>query len=274
MSIEILDKVMLYMGRKTNDPSQGLIEYLQPIGDQLICDFLGWQVGGGTELQEFTEWYPEAELGNLRDDLVDNAPWDIIGGRAVQYGMNALNSQIIQVKQLPMRKIVQLWQNPSAWNVVNPPSFPDNTKLTEGIDYIADYSAPVPGGTTKISWSGQIRALTGAWYVSPWTGRTVQVTYQAGFTADELRTAANFPAFYPRVRLASCQTTMKLVKEAEAQQKSGNGAPGGVVTNFSLADFSVGYDAESQRAITGLELVLPRSAMRLLEPYMGMKPFG
>lgn len=273
MPIETVDKVMLYMQRPANAPSRPLVEYIQGIVDQLICDFLGWQVGGGDTLQEFTEWYPPDFMRGVRDDLADLAPYDMVGDRAVQYGLGGMNSQVIELQQLPVRKIVTLWQNPSAWTVPNPPSFPDSTILIEGNDFFVDYSAPVAGGT-KISWSGVVKALSGSWYIGPWTGRSVQVKYQAGFTADELRSGP-WPAFYPRVRLASVISIAKFVKEAEAQATDPvTGSPGGAMTNFSLADFSVGFDAASQSSNLGWMTVLPVAAMKLLEPYMGMRPYG
>jgi hypothetical protein len=268
MSIETLANVLLYMGQSASSPIVPLVSLLQPIADQLLCDFVGFQIAQGT----FTEWYPDRHLSRLRDELVDSAPYEMIGGRAVQYGLMGLNSQVIQLKQLPVRSITSLRENPSAWNVVNPPSFPP-PDLVEGIDYIVDYAAPDSTGT-KLSWTGDVYRLTGVWYVSPWAGRTVQVTYTAGFTATELTTGP-WPAFYPRARLASMMTTAKLVREALAQAGDSvgttvTGTSGGAHTTESLAGHSISYHAEAALNNLGMELAMPRAAMRLLEPYVRM----
>lgn len=269
MSIETLDNVLLYCGKNRSSPDVPLFQYMQPIADQMISDFLGWQV----QQQEFTEWYPDRNLVRIRDELIDSAPYELIGGRAVQYGMLGLNAQTIQLRQLPVRDIVDLRENPSAWNVPNPPDFASVPPLQEGLDFLVDYREPDTTGT-KISWTGEVYRLTGVWFISPWSGRTVQVTYTAGYTTAELTTGP-WPAFAPAVRLASCMTIGKFVKEAQAQFGDSigsivTGTSGGAHTSESLAGYSIGYDSESQKNNLGWHMALPIAAQKILEPFSRM----
>jgi hypothetical protein len=264
MSILTTADITNYTGKKQTDPDFALLTWLQPMVEQLVKDFVGYQIEQAT----FVEWYPDRVLSNVRDELVDGAPYEIVGGRAVQYGLLGLNAQTIQLRQLPVRSITAIHENPAAWQVANPPDFPNSTKLTEGLDYNVDWREPQ--NADKISWTGHVYRLTGAWYMSPWAHRTIQVTYVAGFTANEMASPGMQHASRPK--LAALVSLQKFFKEMKAQQDDGvTGASGGAYSSESIAGYSINYaDALQNR---GLQYDLPAAAKRILEPVMRMSAY-
>lgn len=272
MAIITQDEALTYLfpGRNAKFLTKeevALVRLLQAMADQLVSDWVGYTVSKST----YTEYYPDRMLSRLRDELVDTAPYELIGGRAVQYGALGINNQVIQMRHLPVRgnfsaSNVIVFENPAAWDVF-PPSWPVNTQLQEGLDFQVDYRE-IDADGQPVSFNGHIYRKSGAWFGSPVSQRTIKVTYDAGYTDTEL--GSTMQSF----KLASFMTLRKLFNEATAQRTNPiTKSIGGAITSDHLDQWSVNFDGQTSAANMGLQYSLPAGAKRILEPYISMQRY-
>lgn len=111
--------------------------------------------------------------------------WDVVGNRAVL--QRSGGGDELQLTHLPVRQIGTLSEDPSANAGKASGSFA--TALTEGTDYYTDWDVASLGSdgavaNDGISYTGIVYRTGSSW---PSRARSVQVTYYAGYTADEFR---------------------------------------------------------------------------------------
>jgi hypothetical protein len=184
------------------------------------------------------------------------------GARPIRQGRG--NSRdCLRVCNLPLKSVVSIYEDPSAWLATNAGSrFPSTTLLVEGRDYQVDWDKEKDDGT-KISPTGFIYRTGGIWSLQ---ARSVKITYVAGYSADELaatgHTVGNDEAmdFKSAVLISSA----KLVKEAVA-----NGLEGPMNTGMILAEAIDGYNVTFAQPLKGVDVSLandlPEAAKKILE---------
>lgn len=111
--------------------------------------------------------------------------WDVAGNRAVFRRPGGGGE--LQLTHLPIRQITALSEDHSAHAGKASGAF--GTALTEGTDFYTDWDVANLGtdgveANDGLSYSGLVYRIGSHW---PLRARSVQVTYYAGFTADELR---------------------------------------------------------------------------------------
>ncbi len=241
--------ILAYLGLTGGPTSdQAVVGTIQPWVEQAVERFLGWQV----QQQTFTnEYYPRRQDTRIMDGLIDVAPFDSSGGRLIQLLGDSRDGNVIAVDHVPLRSVTSLYFNPSGWLTSGTYQRDAGTQLFEGQDFQVDWD------TDGISNSGIIYRTASSWYVAPFTQRTVQISYVAGYTAAEIQT------LFPDILLAVCEAMMFEFKQAKLQQREG------ISTNWQTGG---GGDARDRAALKQL-YQLPANVMRRLEPFVRMSNF-
>lgn len=136
-----------------------------------VVEFLGYNPCQA----QYTKYVPQEEGNQQTNDPV--YVLDSSASRAVP-GFY-YNPRIIQLRDLPVRSIVSIFEDATGYFGQEPNSFPANTQLVQGSDFFLKMD------TDGLSWNGQVvrRAF---WF--PMTIGSVKITYVAGFTDGELET--------------------------------------------------------------------------------------
>jgi len=126
-----------------------------------------------------TEWYPSMDFDHQASDAV----WEVDDNTAYLRRLAEASTDELQVKHIPIRSVpaLDLRIDLDGRSGTRDSSFGTETRKTEGTDYWCDYDGVDDSGN-KVSRDGIIRSI-GRW---PTTAQSVQVTYTAGYTSDEL----------------------------------------------------------------------------------------
>lgn len=194
---------------------------------------------------------PDTEYTHLlpisRQHAVDHSLLEISGDRAYFYG-KFNGTDMLQLPQPYVRSITSLYEDRDAHAGASG-DFPASTLLTEDTDYYVDWDE------TGLSRSGMIFRDAGNWSTEP---RTIQVTYNAGFTASEL------DGEYLDVRFAIIEETVNQFNVAKSKQGI-DGAPG-PIRSERIGRYAVTYDTNDISMQHGLS----PQALDRLEPYVFM----
>jgi hypothetical protein len=175
-------EVLPLMNKSVASPALDLqmIRILQPTAERLVKNFVGFEI----EQASYTEFLPDTPSSVEKDPFVEGGPPDVFAGRVV-YGDGAGIWGTLRLNNLPVRDLsgstgpIQCFENVGGFQSGNPSgTFPNATKLVEGVDFFQDMSAP---GVNKTGFL--YRAGGGSWFRYP---RAYKVTYTAGFTKDEM----------------------------------------------------------------------------------------
>ena len=247
MITELGDIYALLGGSVSNDADRATLLGLRAAGERLVKQYVGYHI----EQKTHTEYYPLRGQVEAADQLIEG--YEMVGDKAVAYGRHTLSNRVLQLRNLPVRSITNIWENPAAWDTAGG-SFPDSTKLTNGSDYQLDLE------DDDGSWTGHVFRRSGSWSDSP---RSIKIVYVAGLTENELEN--NFPEY----GLAAIETIVKLFNEFKSHQgfATGGGTAGPVVAEH-LADWGVTYASSEQARNTGWSRGIPLSAARFLEMQM------
>ena len=234
---------------------QGLVDLFYPIVEGLLNKHVGYAIVQGS----YDEYYPSQVNRPRPDPLVDGYAYEVVSNRAVPIDAWSQDHRALVLRNLPVRSITQAWENRAAWEVASPPSWPDESKLTLGLDYYSDEQSP------GLNWSGILYRRAGAWST---VERTIRVQYTAGLTAAEIK------ASYPEIRGAALLTIKQWINQIKANTSDPLfGNAGGVLTSQSLSGWSESY-AQTPAAInSGFMRALPPAAAILLEEYRNLAKF-
>ena len=225
-------EILTYLGKTSpTDFDVALVSMLQPLVEFDIKTYLGYD----PEQSTYTEYIPAGECYRYFDTSL--ATFDIIGNNRI--GSWAIDHSKIQVRNVPLRSVISVYEDPGAFAGDAPGSFSSGTLLTEGTHFYVDWDEP------GISRSGML-VKVGAW---PMVARSVKVTYVGGYTADELNGKASYSVNASPIKFA---ILVQIAKEYSAALGSVTQGGAGAVTSISLDDYSVAYDRTLNNWTTSL----------------------
>lgn len=233
-----------------------LITTVRNSAENLIKDFVGYNV----EFAQYTEYHPAKKLNQRFDGDETSQGFDLIGGTVLPRATFPTARRELVLFQLPVRSIVSIYDNPAAYNL-SPPSWPASSLLPANAYFIdSDYVDEITG--YAMCMSGIIYRNVGSWGVFP---RTVKITYNAGFTADEL--ATRYTMFAEAVKQTCAYAFLSQVAHSKAVGQ------GGLMSAVSIEDFSVTFAKMSEGVIGSLLgngvtcASIPATACQLLRDY-------
>ncbi len=202
------------------DDDIGLVNMLQPRVERAIENYIGFAVEQVTR-EELLPTFVNPEIDR------DLTSWDVVGGRVVEF---LGGSRVLTVTYAPLRSIVAVYEDRTAYAGQNPGAFGPETLLTQGIDFYTDVDE------TGICRSGQLIRL-GSW---PGTPRSVKIQYVSGYTRAELDGAAG-PIDASDIALAVIEQIRDDFNWYKRNMPTAYRA-GGPVISERLADWGVRYD--------------------------------
>lgn len=275
MAIAQVSDLLTYLGVVSNTGQAAwtpLCTLLLPYAERMIRKYVGYAI----EQQTFTEYHPlittrpAMSQGYTEDEEILAYEGSPQGARPIRQGRG--NSRdTIRLNNLPVRSIVSIYEDPSAWLAVPAGSgFPSSTLLVEGRDFYPDWDG-VDASSNRWSKSGIVFRTGGIWSL---IARSVQVTYVAGYTAAELQAMSNDVTGGDAMdfKMAVLMTGAKLVKEAIA-----NGLEGPANTGMIVQESIDGYAVTYAQPLKGIDVTLvndiPEGAKKLLEERVRMSKF-
>lgn len=140
--------------------------------------------------------------------------------------------------------------------------------LTKGEHYAIEVDEDSSSDGGHVSRSGHLLRMGADW---PTARGSVEVTYQAGFTATEFSGDLSGEADYTDasdIKYAALQAIGRAYNQAKMHQYGQQtGRPGGLATAESIAGYSYSLDGATAQATMGLGLVLPVEVMQRLQKY-------
>ena len=169
----------------------------------------------------------------------------------------------LQLPETPVRSITSVYLDTEAHAGSATSPWPSSSQLTEGSDFYVDYSE------SGFSMSGLLIRVGNSW---PSKARSVKITYNAGWTSDEISGTTNSMTLDASpIRLAvltQLQDSYNRVKTAQgsASTYSGN------IKRERLADYEVELSDSSEMDSDGIVSGIPTypllaSVREMLQPY-------
>jgi hypothetical protein len=237
---------------------------LLPMTDSAIKAFLGYQVVQAT----YNHIVPDVDMFVVnQNDL--GLPVDVIVNR-IAYAFPG-PPVILQLPEIPVRSISTFAMDYAALGGQQATDFAAATDITQGTQYYIDYDCPDPGQTVPyksgVCWTGHLRAWIG---VFSGRQRTMQVTYTAGFSPDELDGKVQLGyRNCVSIKYAAIQTAAAAFLQAKATQNNGIGAQGPIVME-KLGDAQFQYSESAVNQMVGMMADIPWSAKMLLQQHRRM----
>lgn len=253
-------EVLAYLGKggSATQDDLGLVTMLMPMCDATINTFLGYNVVQRT----YTHIVPDVDMFIVNQNDI-GLPVDVVNNQ-ITYTFPG-PPVILQLPELPLRSIATFAMDYSALGGQGPTDFSSATDITQGTQYYIDYDCPDPGQTVPyrsgISWTGHVRAWIG---VFSGRQRTIQVTYTAGLSPDELDGKVQLG--YRNccdIKFAAILTCAAAFLEAKATQVNGLGAQG-PITSERVGDAHFQYDKDAVSQMQGMMRTMPWKAEQLL----------
>lgn len=209
------------------------------------------------------ELYPcVPALGNDWNDHYDGWGWDVDAlaspTRALMQHFGGHESRKLLTKHVPIRSVTQIRQDRNAKGGQNANDFPAASILVAGDDYYVDFDV------NGIAPTGIIHRIGCSWSFEL---RTIQITYVAGYTADEFMGLQLIDA--SPIKQAVLLTASFMFNQQVNWQKKGGAGFGGPLSHERLQDYSY------TRAPDGISAVVngsipPEAALELLAPFQRM----
>ena len=254
MSIVQSSDITTYMqvaGFTLTAAQSAFLTLMQPMIEAAVQRFVGYEIAQAT----YTEYHPERPPQPYLDgdDLV--VGWEMVGGTAMPRLRGDRSGAVIQLRRIPARVIVSVYENPAAWGTgVADGSWPTASLVPTNTYYIDE-------SEVQLSWTGQLYRFAGVWSQAH---RSVQVTYTAGLTAGELAgTSGNSelmqagPVFKIGVLMALQEILLNVLTKSKFVQM------GAIFQSFSIPGMS-----GSIAIPTPETYVLPKAVKQLLEDYI------
>lgn len=236
MSIVSEATLQVYLGQTSLDgPAATLLTLLHGRAERLVKTFLGYAV----EQASHTEFLPAHGPTVPQPELLTEDDTMFLA---------AESRTKLFLSELPVRSITSIYERADGYGT--DARFTSTYLLTANEDYWLDV------GRTGISKTGIVHRLGGSW---PLAGRSVKVTYTAGYTDAELQDTD--------IPLAVIQAVAAAWNQAGALQGSEVAEGFGAITGESTGPHNITYDATSVREIAGLLRELPLGIQKMLWPY-------
>lgn len=223
-----------------------------PMADAAVKQFCGVSL----EQNTYTGFLPHQDYFYTQNgDFVD-----VVNNRVALYGFS--DTRDVFVPETPLRSVTAIYADLSALAGDGPADFGPSTQLVEGTDFYPDWDAP------GICMSGIIKRWINVW---PARGRSIKITFVAGYTADEFAgtTPVNFRPSPVGIKSAAILTAVQHISTALAFT-SGNGIGGqGGIVQERLGDAAFTYSDAAARLLS-MQLEVPPMAQRMLQPWVRM----
>lgn len=224
--------------------SDTLVPMLRPLVEKVIQDRIGWKV----EQDEYTRYYPTGARGAVPERFP---------GR---FGVVPMNGSRLQVIRLHHKFVLvsglQVWESAAAY-YGQATAFGDGNLLTVGSHYVLDTEE------ATVSESGHLRRLSRFWPRQP---GSVQVTYTAGFTAEELAgTGGTTDA--SDIRFAVHMLFQKAYREMTSWKKSSTTGAAGPIESETVPGYSYKLNSAATAAALGFAKLIPTSVDELIHKY-------
>jgi hypothetical protein len=240
-----------------SDSDAALISMLQPMVENLVESFVGYKF----TVSQQVEYLPTNNFLPQPDFLIDN--YERVGNQVVPWFREGYwDRRRLPLKYLPVRyPIISVFENLNAF-LPPPPNadlteqgyWPPETQLQERRDYYLDMTSPT------LSMTGFLIRNIGTWQ---WSERVIKVTYNSGFTQDELSVK------FPKVRFAVLEGIICKFHEIKQHQPDQISRGGGVgaIQSEGLDGWTQTY-AKSTGDNFGMVTDLPLSCKRMLMDYI------
>lgn len=215
----------LGLAEKVTDAQLAMVARMQGPVEAAIKKYLHIDIEQAT----YTEFLPRQN---------NNAPiypggiggYDVIGNKAFPWSYSS--SDRLQLKQSPVRSVLSVYEDPTAYGGQADGSFPESSLLLPGKDYYLDID------DSGFSTSGQLIRI-GVWSGMP---RSIKVTYVAGYTPAELAGDPAQPVNASHFRQAVLEEFADRYANALARWKQ-IGSEGRVMTGETLGDYQAQFAA-------------------------------
>lgn len=238
-------EVMMVLGVSPGTRDGAIVSLLHKRVERLVKSYVRHNV----EAADHVEFLPAGTVRTHRDRLVDQDDMS---------GPYLLPIETLQLANVPVRQVYTIHQNLDAWSAPGgvAGNWSDTYLLDPGDVYLVDWDEP---GLCR---SGHVLRNYSGWPTLP---RTVRVSYQAGWTAEELEDEAG------DYKLAVLQSAQKFFNEVRSHHAATDTAGTGAIQTETMdgAFFSFGNAADN----FGMRLALPESVLKMLEPRVRMSAF-
>jgi hypothetical protein len=253
MHIVDIDTVAIAIGLTTADE---VLEITHPLAEAAVRKFLRFD----PMQRQRVEYYPI--LSNAQHTTRgDYSQWDSRNGKAVITDYSGVGGDIITLKHTPVAddNTLEVRENYDARAGQNSGSFGSTTVLTQGTQYWLDTDE-----TTGFSLSGSLVRVGGNWPRDP---RSVKVTYNGGFTRDQID--GNDPDFVcpaaAAIKLGAIITHIAVYRSFKLLGKQGDsvGLVAGPITSESIDGYSYSISPVAQ----SFNASVPPDAANHLQPF-------
>lgn len=208
------------------------------------------------------------EIYAIRDPLQGRGAgqWDINQTHAFIRRESRASALEIIVKHVPIRSITSMKVQYGARHGTITDAFPDDSALTEGVDFWPAYHQYDDNGQ-KVCTSGLIRSY-GVW---PSEAGSIEIEYTAGYSADELAGVASILDASAIAAAVQIEAARRALEAFQSQRDPRTGTSTGQITSERLGDYSytVGGTSASSSGSAGNTLfggineLLPETRTRL-----------
>lgn len=231
--------VMLGIGGSATDAEKALLTVIIRGVEKGVKSYLGYD----PVQKERTEFYPRTQARGTHEG---RGVWDTDTSRAFLRQESLPRENKLQVQHIPLRLVVNLWEDASAEFGQQSGDFAAATKLTQGSGFYVQEERP------NFSRSGLL-LRDSAW---PITSGTVKLQYVAGYTADELSGFDETPTTVSGVNITFNESARTIVR-ASGSWLDDDYREGTVVTVSGSTSNDGSYVVDSR---TGTTLTLTSSA--------------
>jgi hypothetical protein len=245
-----LAEILTALGKAgTATPQElGLINMVWPKAERLVKNYCSTDL----ELTTYTEILPTGSVQRSDDEQVGV---EEIGGRVVSYSIVSRDQRIILCRQTPVRQVVSIYESflPEVFVASN---------ILDPTGYYLDIDEPAQAlnGNLPLCRSGAVVRFYGVWGVIP---RSIQITYQAGYTAAELA------GRYCEIKDAVILTVARCFRRYQALMDQAFGGAGiGPITSEGIADWRVSYSERVASMLVGQLTMLTPEVREMLEPFV------
>ena len=233
---------------------------LQPSIDAAVTRILRYD----PEQSSHTEFHPRR--AHTHQGTGARGQWESDGTRAFwisRYG-NTRTSDVLQLRHLPIRGTVTVYEERGALAGQKSGSFASDTELTAGTNYWIDASE-ADGDGALLSRSGQLIRRGSSW---PDELGSVKVTYTAGFTSAEFAGTGSTGVDATDIAVACKLLMQKMYMTIKATSSTSTGVVAGVKLSERMGDYGYSVDASTAKQLAGMTSNIIGEIAELLQPYV------
>jgi len=223
-------EVLTYLGLSSSSTNEdlGIINLIHNQAENSLKTWLRYN----PERAAHVELYPVTSSIRETDTFLDSDGMKA-SFREAQSGLN--RSLLLNHMPVVNDSSFEIREDPNAQSGQAPNAFPSSSILTKGVDYRID----IQEVTAALSFTGRIFRIGFGWMNR--TG-TLQVTYNAGYTADQLNGTSADGVDASALKMGALETIQNAFSRARADQSKAGTA--GKVVAETIGDYEVTYDRD------------------------------